>query len=86
MKGAPPGFEMNRQQTYKENKVTTLDGWEVRSFARIPDYKHMSLIAHPHLLVQATSERFLPAGSTFRHGLASESHWLQPVLVLTGHW
>ena len=41
-----------------------------------------SLVAHPHLLVRVTSERFLPAGSTFRHGLAGESHWLQPMLVL----
>jgi hypothetical protein len=44
------------------------------------------LIAHPHLLVQATSERFLPAWSTFTHGLANERHWLQPVLILTVHW
>jgi hypothetical protein len=35
-------------------------------------------IAHPHLLVRATSEQFLPTWSTFRHGLASESHWLEP--------
>jgi len=33
-----------------------------------------------------TNERFLPAWSTFRVGLASESHWSQPVLVLTIHW
>ena len=46
----------------------------------------MQLIAHPHLLVRATSERFLPAGGTFRAILASESHWLQPVLVLSVHW
>ena len=47
-------------------------------------YGHM--IAHPHLLVWATSERFLPTGGTFRVGLASESHWLQLVLVFTVHW
>jgi hypothetical protein len=40
---------------------------------------------HPHLLVQATNERFLPARGTFKVGLASESHWLQQVLVLTVH-
>ena len=34
----------------------------------------------------ATGERFLPAGTTSRIGLASENHWLQPVLVLTSHW
>jgi hypothetical protein len=39
--------------------------------------------AHPHLLVRAITERFLPTGGTFRVGLASESHWLQPLLVLT---
>ena len=41
------------------------------------------LIHSPHLLVLATSEQFLPAGGTFRAILASESHWLQPVLVLS---
>ena len=44
------------------------------------------LIAHPHLLVRATSERFPPARATFRSVLASESHWLQPLLVLTVRW
>ena len=28
----------------------------------------------------------LPAGATFRASSASESHWLQPVLVLTVRW
>ena len=37
---------------------------------------------HAHLLVRATRERFLPAGGTFGVGLASESHWLQAMLVL----
>ena len=48
----------------------------------------MKLIAHPHILVRATSERFLPAGATFRVGLASENHWLQPILdqVLNVRW
>ena len=45
---------------------------------------HLVMI-HTHLLVWATSERFLPAGSLLRVGLASESHWLQPVSVLTVH-
>ena len=44
------------------------------------------IIAHPHLLVLATNERFLPAGATFIFGLANENQWLQPVLVLTVHW
>ena len=41
-----------------------------------------SCIAHPHLMVWATSERFLPTlvgWAIFRVGLASESDWLQPV-------
>ena len=46
----------------------------------------MLLIAHPLLLVQVTSERFLPTWVAFKVGLASESHWLQPVLVFTVHW
>ena len=40
----------------------------------------------PHLLVLAISERFLRAGGTFRAILASESHWLELVLVLSVHW
>jgi hypothetical protein len=39
-----------------------------------------------HMLVLATNERFLPARDTFRVILASESHWLQPILVLYVHW
>ena len=46
----------------------------------------LGLITHPHLLVRGTGERFLPAGGTFGVRLASESHWLQPILVLTVHW
>ena len=45
-----------------------------------------AVIPHPHLLVRGTNEWFLPTGATFRVGLASESHWLQPVLVHTVHW
>ena len=41
------------------------------------------LKAHSHLLVRAINERFVPARVTFRSVLASESHWLQPMLVLT---
>ena len=44
------------------------------------------LIHSPHLMVRATSERFLPTGGTFRAILANESHWLQPMLVLSVHW
>ena len=47
---------------------------------------HGVLVAHPTLLVRATSERILPGGVTLRVGLASESQWLQLVLVLTVHW
>jgi hypothetical protein len=45
----------------------------------------MKLIHSPHLLVRATSERFLPTWGTFRAILASESHWLQLVLVFSVH-
>ena len=45
-----------------------------------------TVIPSPHLLVLVTSERFLPTWGTFRTILASESHWLQPVLVLSVHW
>jgi hypothetical protein len=44
------------------------------------------LIHSPHMLVWATSEQFLSAGGIFRAILTSESHWLQPVLVLSFHW
>jgi hypothetical protein len=44
------------------------------------------LIAHLHLVVWATSERFPQVKATFRVGLANESHWLQPVLVGNIHW
>ena len=44
------------------------------------------IIHSPHLLVQATNERFLPAWGTFRAILASEGHRLQPMLVLSVHW
>ena len=48
---------------------------------------HVGLvITHPQLLVWVASERFLLAWATFRAGLASESHWLQPMLVLTVVW
>ena len=46
----------------------------------------LGLIPSPHLLVLATNERFLPTWGTFRAILASESHWLQPILVLSIHW
>jgi len=36
--------------------------------------------------VLVTIERFLPARGTFRAILASESHWLQPMLVFSVHW
>jgi hypothetical protein len=48
--------------------------------------KCRQLILSPHLLVLTTSERFLSAGGTFRANLASESHWLQPVLVHSVYW
>jgi hypothetical protein len=44
------------------------------------------LIPSPHMLVLATSNRFLSAWDTFRVILASESHWLQPMLLLSVHW
>ena len=39
-----------------------------------------------YMLVRGTNERFLPTRVTFRASSASESHWLQPVLVLVVHW
>jgi hypothetical protein len=49
--------------------------------------KILNFIIHsPHMLVWVISERFLPTGGTFRAILASESHWLQPMLVLSIHW
>ena len=45
-----------------------------------------TFIHSPHLQVRATTERFLSAGGTFKAILASESHWLQPRLVLSVHW
>ena len=44
------------------------------------------LIHSPHMLVWATSERFLLAWGTFRTILANESHWLQQVLVSSVYW
>ena len=44
------------------------------------------LIAHPHLLVRATIERFLPTRATFRSVLANDNHWLQPMLELIVRW
>jgi hypothetical protein len=38
------------------------------------------------MLVLATSERFLPTWGTFRAILASESHWLQQVLIFSVRW
>ena len=52
----------------------------------LPTSLEQSLIAHPHILVRATIEQFLPARISFRVGFASESFWLQPVPVLTVHW
>ena len=49
-------------------------------------YQVLSYIARPQLLVRATIERFPPARATFRSVLASESQWLQPLLVLTVRW
>ena len=47
---------------------------------------HYLHLAHPHLLVRATNNRFLLARATFRSVLASERNWLQAVLVLTVRW
>jgi hypothetical protein len=35
------------------------------------------------MLVLAINQQFLPAEGSFRAILASESHWLQPMLVLS---
>ena len=46
---------------------------------------HYNLIAHPHLLVHATNEQFLPVGVIFRVDLANENHWMWPMLIGTAH-
>ena len=51
-----------------------------------PPLERSTHIAHPHLLVRATNERFLSSRTTFRVGLANENHKMQPMLVLTVHW
>ena len=56
-----------------------------RASSHTPLFNKLSclLISFPHLLVLATSEQFLSAGGTLRAILASESHWLQLMLVLS---
>jgi hypothetical protein len=87
--------------TTLEGTVTTLHDfgdvlgrpfWTL-SFGRSQFHGHCSwllcevlLIPSPHMLVANTNERFLPASDTFRVILASESHWLQPLLVLFVRW
>jgi hypothetical protein len=46
----------------------------------------VKLIPSPHLPVLVTSERFLLAWGIFRAILASESHWLPPMLILFVYW
>ena len=41
---------------------------------KVEAFRCFFLIVHPHLLVRAISERFLPAWAIFRVGLVSESH------------
>ena len=60
--------------------MTFLNHWNTLLYVSCP------MIAHPHLLVWATSERFPLTRAVFRSALASESHWLQPLLVFTVHW
>jgi hypothetical protein len=75
-----PGMELERG--------AELDGHELtKGITRMLaiEERLVPRIAHPHLLLRATCEQFLQARATSRVGLASESHWLQPVLVLTVH-
>ena len=58
------------------NKGKTGRSQHVTNYVQKSPWTLIHFITHPHLLVRATSEQFLPAGSTFRHGLASESHSL----------
>ena len=39
-------------------------------------FRPNQLLALPHLLMRAISERFLPAWTTFRVDLANENHWM----------
>ena len=57
---------------------------QMKIWMYLNDYMH--IIVHPHILVRATSEQFPPARVTFRSVSAKESHWLQPLLVLTICW
>ena len=43
-------------------------------------------IAHPHFTGAGYQRTISPTRANFRTGLVSESHWLQPLLVLTVHW
>ena len=51
-----------------------------------PESVNLSTYSTPTHIGAGNHEQFLPAGATFSPGSASESHWLQPVLVLTVHW
>ena len=55
-------------------------------YLKVENQRTVKIIVHPHLLVRVTSERdSYQQGIFLRVGLASESHWLQPMLVLTVH-
>ena len=49
---------------------------EMNLFRKFKSSKGVWLIAHPHLLVRATHEQFLPTWATHIVGLANESHCL----------
>ena len=65
------------------NLNTTAQGSLSSSVKLALRIEHLRHIAHPHLLVRATSEPFLLVRATFKNVLANESHWLQQVLVRT---
>jgi hypothetical protein len=74
IRAGPHGSRVARGQSARSRPLK-VEGMEVGG-----------LIPSPHLLVLATSERFLLARGTFRIMLVSESHWLQPMLVLPVRW
>ena len=91
VRGGPPspaGRRINRyaiEYSVTETSWMTLIGcssWIMEATTNVVCYIHS-----PHLLVRVTGEGFQPAWGTFRASLASESHWLQlVVLVLSVHW
>jgi hypothetical protein len=59
----------------KVRKTILISPWILQNITFLLKQREYLFIHSPHLLVRATSERFLPAWGTFKASLASESHW-----------